>query len=653
MSTTRIADHLGRVLDGRYRLLAPIGTGASAHVFLADDVRLGRRVAVKVLHPALADDAAFLKRFRAEARAAAALTHPHILAVFDWGEGVDGPYIVTEYLGGGSLRALLDRGHRLSPSQALVVGLEASRALDFAHRRGFVHRDVKPANLLFDEEGRLRIADFGLARALAEASWTEPTGGMLGTARYAAPEQAQGRPVDGKADVYALAVLLVEAVTGRVPFDADTAVGTLMGRVGQSLEVPSELGPLAAVVSAAGRVDPAERSDAMALGAGLQRVAGDLPGPEPLPVAGPATLDDAVIAGLSGTPTDLVGARSAGASPGSEPSAATAVATPVVPDEVLAEDGRRRLHLRRRPPPAVPPPARAGRRRRWPRALLVVLLVGAVAGVGAYALVQAQIPTHEVPPLVDLQQAEATGQLEALKLGWEVVNEYVDGTEVGQVTGQRPVAGTDLKEGRTVTLTVSLGPPLVDIPDLTGLDQAAAAALLAQRGFAVAPEPEQRFDERAPAGQVLDWAPRDQQLPKGEAVALVVSAGPAPRPVPQVAGLPLDQARKAIEDLGLVVRETEAYHDEVPKGRVVSTDPGAGQRVPRGGTVTVAVSLGKPKVPNIIGRSVDEARSELEAVGLRLGAATGAGGPIIAAFPQPGASVPVGSAVAVVTGFSF
>ena len=221
---------MGQVLGGRYRLLGPIGTGASATVYLADDVVLRRRVAVKVLHAALADDAAFLKRFQAEAQAAAALNHPHVMAVHDWGQG-DVPYLVTELLGGGSLRAMLDTGARLDPAQSHLVGLEAARGLDYAHRRGFVHRDIKPANLLFDEDARLRIADFGLARALAEAAWTEPMGAILGTARYASPEQAQGRPLDGRSDVYSLALVLVEAVTGEVPFTADTTIGTLMARV--------------------------------------------------------------------------------------------------------------------------------------------------------------------------------------------------------------------------------------------------------------------------------------------------------------------------------------------------------------------------------------------------------------------------------------
>src|SRR5918997_4889024 len=207
-----MTDLVGRVLSGRYRLVAPIGAGASAQVLLADDTRLRRRVAVKLLHAALAHDEGFLRRFRAEAQAAAALNHPNIVAVYDWGEDEGTPYLITEYLAGGSLRGVLDLGRRLSPSQALLVGLEATRALDQAHRRGFVHRDIKPANLLFGEEGRLRIADFGLARALAEAAWTEPQGAVLGTARYASPEQAQGRAVTGKADVYSLALVLIEAV---------------------------------------------------------------------------------------------------------------------------------------------------------------------------------------------------------------------------------------------------------------------------------------------------------------------------------------------------------------------------------------------------------------------------------------------------------
>src|SRR5271156_4623503 len=224
-----ISDSIGRVLGKRYRLLSALGTGASAHVYLAEDVSLQRHVAVKVLQPGLATDEAFLKRFRAEARSVASLNHPHVLRVFDWGDDADGPYLVLEYLGGGSLRDLLDRDIRLSLSQAAQLGTEVAQGLAYAHLRGLVHRDIKPANLLFDEEGRVRVADFGVARALAgaacggaravgEAAWTEPAGAMVGTARYIPPEAAHGKPVDGRADVYSLALVLYEAVTGVVPF---------------------------------------------------------------------------------------------------------------------------------------------------------------------------------------------------------------------------------------------------------------------------------------------------------------------------------------------------------------------------------------------------------------------------------------------------
>ncbi len=293
MATSRIVEHVGRVLSDRYRLTRPLGTGASAHVYVADDVTLRRQVAVKVLHPGLADDEAFLRRFQAEARVVAALRHPSIVRVYDWGEDHGSPFLVMELLAGGSLRSLLDRGQLLSPAQAARVGEATARALDYAHRRGLVHRDIKPANLLFDEDGQVSVADFGLARALAEATWTEPVGAMLGTARYAAPEQIGGGPLDGKADVYALALVLVEAVTGRVPFSADTTIGTLMARVDRDLPVPDELGPLAAVLAAAGTSDPGRRCDAAALANGLAAAARQLPAPAPLTLAGDT--DDAPI----------------------------------------------------------------------------------------------------------------------------------------------------------------------------------------------------------------------------------------------------------------------------------------------------------------------------------------------------------------------
>src|SRR4051812_9025335 len=365
MAISGVADLTGRVLAGRYRLLAPIGAGASGRVYVADDVRLKRRVGVKVLHLALAEDAGFLRRFRAEAQVAASLNHPNVMAVYDWGDD-EVPFMVLELLTGGSLRGLLDAGARLSPSQAAHIGRQVSSALEYAHARGVVHRDIKPANLLFDEHGIVRVADFGLARALAEASWTEPAGTVVGTARYAAPEQATGAPLDGRADLYSLAVVLIEAVTGTVPAVADTAIGTLAARTHTPLVAPLALGRLGPVVERAGRPEPAERyPDAATMRAALADAAPALPPPQPLPLAGLGGEID------GGPPTQI--GRSSNLFDQDAP-----VAPPVVVDEsALAAKPRRR----RRAPGAV----------RWISYAVIVAIVLALIGGGiAIAAVSTQ-----------------------------------------------------------------------------------------------------------------------------------------------------------------------------------------------------------------------------------------------------------------------
>src|SRR5689334_11821184 len=280
------SDLPGRVLAGRYLLHGAIGTGASGRVYVADDQRLRRRVAVKVLHAALADDTAFPRRFRAEAQLAASLHHSNIVTVYDWGED-DVPFMVLELLEGGSLRSMLDTGTLLTVAQAARVGRDVASALEYAHARDVLHRDVKPANLLFDEHGVVRVADFGLARALAEASWTEPAGGMLGTARYASPEQASGLQLDARSDLYSLALVIVESVTGRVPFSADTTLGMLTARTQRALVAPQELGSLAPVIDRAGRLDPDDRyPDAGTMRQALADVGETLPPPGPLVLAG-------------------------------------------------------------------------------------------------------------------------------------------------------------------------------------------------------------------------------------------------------------------------------------------------------------------------------------------------------------------------------
>jgi serine/threonine-protein kinase len=590
-----MTDQIGRVLSGRYRLIAPVGSGASALVYLADDTRLRRRVAVKLLHQALAEDEAFLRRFRAEAQAAAALNHPHVLAVYDWGDDEREPYLITEYLGGGSLRAMLDAGSRLTHSQALMVGLEAARGLEYAHARGFVHRDIKPANLLFGEEGRLRIGDFGLARALAEAAWTEPAGAMLGTARYACPEQARGEAADGKGDVYSLALVLVEAVTGRVPFAAETTIATLMARVDKPIEVSAELGPLRRVLERAGRPDPAERPDAGEFALGLLAASEELARPEPLPLAG-ATTGAGDITVVDHDPTQLPAVRP------TEPALATATA-----------------------PPAPPPPPRRQGRRRWPFVAAAIAAVLALTAGAAFAWNTVLVPSHKLPPLVGLSEEQATTEIQAKH--WKVrrIDGRKDGAKKGEVIAQDPAEGKSLDENKTVTITVSLGNTLVNVPtELKGKTLEEAAAALAEAGFTLGTQTPQH-DETVPAGSILDLAPgTPPQLAKGDPVNVIVSDGPAPRIVPAIPPTStFDQAAAAITAVQLVPARKDAFSDTVPEGQIIATEPAAGTEVARDSGVTIIVSKGLPTIPDVKGQSVQDAAGQLQAAGFTVSGVDG------------------------------
>ena len=635
-----MADQVGRVLGGRYHLVAPIGRGGSANVFLAEDTTLRRRVAVKVLHPGLAEDEVFLRRFRAEAQQAAALNHPNVMRVYDWGESEDGPYLVLEHLGGGSLRHLLDEGHRLSPSQALVVGLEAARGLDYAHRRGLVHRDIKPANLLFDDEGRLTIADFGIARALAEAAWTEPAGAMLGTARYASPEQAQGAALDGKADVYALALVLVEAVTGQVPFAADTAISTLMARIGVTLEVPSELGPLAAIVERAAVPEPEHRLDARQLAQALDRAADTLPAPAPLPLAGDGVMPDA---GMPDAAMPDAAKADAGSPEHRGPAIdlTDSVTRPVVYD-LEAEGG---------PDPAdvgvvVPPPRRRRVRPVWVAAVLLALLVAAGA---FFAIRRATVPTHPVPALRGKTLPEARALAAQSELEVRVgAQRFEEDVPKDVIVDQDPALGK-LREGSTIKVVLSRGPPPRPVPDLAGLDQAAADQRLRQSGFL--PKFTRQFSEDHTAGAVLDWSPKGE-LAKGSEVVVTVSGGPVPRKVPEVAGRTYEEAARVLAGVGLRATRSDAFNDTVPAGKVVTTRPAPGNEVPRDSAVAVVVSKGPDlvPVPNVVGRPVPEAQAALSQAGLAVVNVYGPlNRPVFATDPGPGTSLKRGSGVSLYT----
>lgn len=702
------------MLGDRYQLMAPVGVGTSSRVYLAVDTQLRRRVAVKLLHESLAEDPAFLKRFRAEARAAGALSHQNIVSVFDWGEdesdGVVIPYLVTEYLGGGSLRDILNGGVPLTPSQTLMVGLEAARALAHAHQRGLVHRDVKPGNLLFGESGRLRLADFGLARALAEASWTEPSGAVVGTARYISPEQALGRRVNGRSDVYSLTLVLVECLTGQVPFATDTTAGTLALRTQGDLVLDSSLGSLRSVLEHAGRLDPEDRPDAAVFEIALMAAAEDMPRPEPLPIV--PTLGNGeetselfiareveILGGTTsgaGTSARTGGAESPAVLPhpdpvvvphststpsGSSPPASSSPSAPPASDaqprfaEAVGADTESQMLAASRPQSLGPVEPlvgtvegksdRANRRRARPRwvarlSMLLVLLALIGGGFAAWWFL-VRVPVNDVPGFVGRTVAEATTSAKAL--GFKVdasIQDRKDGTKAGQVLEQKPAEGTRLAEGEKVTLTVSLGPTLTTLPTLANTRRDDAVAALAGVGLALGTE-SSAFDEKVPEGQVISAGPTpgqealnaQNQLPKGSTVDIVVSKGPAPRIVPDgLVGATAEKARAALEAIQLKATITKAYDEKVPAGVVISSSVKTGTSLGRGSEVPLVVSQGPApiEVPDVRWVSGLVASERLEKAGFTVDGIEGPpSGMVLQTDPTPGELRQRGTAVRIFT----
>ncbi|MEZ5377506.1 MAG: PASTA domain-containing protein [Acidimicrobiales bacterium] len=701
MRARSLDEHVGRVLGRRYRLVAPIGSGGSARVYLAEDLSLHRRVAVKLLHAGLAADPRFARRFESEARSSAQLNHPHILAVYDWSD-TDPAYLVSELLEGGSLRSMLDgpaplatrspgEANRttLSLSQALMVGLQAAQGLAYAHERGFVHRDIKPANLLFDDAARLRIADFGIARAVAEANWTEPEGALVGTARYAAPEQATADVVDGRADVYGLALSLVEAVTGSVPLTAPTALSTMLLRQDTNLEVPSELGPLAPVLAAAGRAAPGERIDAATLARGLHRAASSLPRPKRLPLvpidvtelavhdaegdgADPeATIDTAGTIVLGERPIDLR-AEATGVLPATNDNAPVDVSTMATSVHRAVEPARGATHHTAE---MVVEPGGDGRydddddddvietedvRRRWPFVvLLLVLIAGAAVAYKGRDLAPGDIgevfatPTHPMGTFVGQDIASVRRDIELNN--WLVeVDDTVrqDGSVPGEVLAQSPEPGVEYEEGLIVTLVVSAGLELRTVPTLVGLQQVDAAQALDDVKLVVGTVTEVD-DEEIPVGQVVAASVEPEtELETGSAVDLTVSRGPAPRTIPAIQGLDVAGAQQAIEAVQLVFVGGEESSRDVPEGEIISVTPAVGTTVERGSEVTVVFSTGKPfvTVPDVTGMSAADAADALQAAGFWVQDTEGPpNSEVLATNPPAGESHREGTAVVIFT----
>jgi serine/threonine-protein kinase len=674
---------VGTTFADRYRLVRFAASGANTVIFDAIDTERGRGVTVKAVRPDLAVASTFRRRFDDTMRSASVLSHPNIAAIYDWGTasyaGEPTVYVVIEQLKGGSLRDLFDRGRRLSPSQALAVGLDACKALDHAHRRGFVHTELTPSKLVFGDDRRLRVVDFGLAALLGEHMWAEPATVATHVARYAAPEQGLGMPIDGRTDVYALCLGLVEAVTGEVPFAADSTVATLAARVGRLMPVSADLGPLAAVLEKAGRPDISDRSTASEFGRGLVRAAEKLPRPEPLPLLATALFEvpaerlrtpEDPTGGLTRPDPGTVGAGGPADTTGElvvipldEPGPVEAVETPVVEEAAAAAPllGLPDIDL---PvdvddadiePDIEPDVAPADGLR---------ILVGddpldsSVPGVPPVPVASAPTappPTAPAPTAVVPATVAATATTAAAPVPPD----------------RRRGRGLRILLGLVVLLLIGalaavayllFRTPSHTVPELVGSTQDEALLQIDDFGWELALETE-RSDVEPRAGHVIRTSPvAGERVAEGEPFLLVVSEGPVLRSLPDATGRQLPDIQTELVELALEPSVVEQYDEVVEVGRVISwsvpsmPEAGPSTLVEPGTVVELVVSLGpEPRVvPELVGRTADAARAELVRLRLQVLELPPAfsddvpAGNVLFQAPDPGTEVERGSEVEIV-----
>jgi len=555
------------MVDERYRLDQKIGSGGMADVWLAEDTELDRQVAIKILHDRFAQDKEFVQRFQREAQSAAGLQHPNVVGIFDRGEFLDTYFIAMEYVDGPSLKDLVKGG--MGAKDAIDFTRQILKAARFAHRKGIVHRDLKPQNVLIDDEGRARVADFGIARA-GENSDITATGSVMGTAQYISPEQAQGKETTPSSDIYSIGVILYEALTGRVPFEGDSAVAVALKQVSEAPRRPSAINPnvppaLDAVVMRALAKDPNSRfKDA-----------------------------DAFLKALDS-------AERAPDTPRPQDTAAYAAVTPEGETDVAREEEHDYEEEERR-------------RRRW-RWLILALLACGVAALVAYALTR---PSHvAVPDVIGQNVDQATRVLD--DKGFDVAIKAVPSAAPrDQVVEQDPIptdrGGGKAEEGSTITLSVSSGPAIVAVPDVSNLSQDDATKRLVDAGFKVTVQ--QQFSKTVPKGLAIGTEPgAGTQLSTAQPITLLISRGENTVVVPDVIGFDDQAALAALSNAGLSGVEVQRDSTE-PAGTVLNQSPAAGKRVARGSQVTIFASTGAITVPDVVGQSRKAAVTALKKSG--------------------------------------
>ena len=663
------ANFPGTVLGGRYLLdvLRSEATisNAGAMQFDATDLSSTNQVSVRIaplsrlVDPLLGSTTAADAHaaFEAQCELAESLSHPCIETMLDHGEAtLDGEryvFTVAERLAGGSLREFIDRGRRLTPSQALIVGVDVCRALDSAAKTGIVHGDIRPSRLVFGLDRRVRLVGFGAPLRPVDSL-------TLDQAHFSAPELSEGGTRTGSSDVYALALVLVEAMTGEVPFAGETVQASFSNRTEKLLPVSADFGALAQVLERAGRPNPGERYTAREFGQALVAAAEKLPRPTPIDVVGTGLFDAEVTSTDPSQPTvrpDVEDMPPIDNSAGGEtilirttPQIGEADITAprgiVRPTDTTGgqqltiggdETGPQaidieQLHKLAAEDPTEP--AMRPKKRRWGLRLAVaavaLLLVGG-GGTGAYYTVLN--PKNPVPQLAGLTEAEARNQVS--KFGWKISvrKERSDSVQAGQVISTDPVLGANVAKRDTLTLLVSEGPTLSVLVDLTGMTADAAKTKIAELGLQAAPADVP--DETVGVGIVVSWSIPDQaalkagdSVVKGTMVAINVSTGPALRDVPDLSKMTVADATAKLAGMGLVLAEGEKKpHPDIAADQISGQVPAAGEKLAKGGTVTVTVSAGQQStlIPSIYGKDLATVKQRLEKYGMVIGKVTGDG----------------------------